>query len=134
MGFTRYPFPMSDHGIGVAVCIVGLALVAGCASPLQPSEPESYEDVEVSTSRFFIALEDEGADPVTYAGQPSSDTEFLYEMGLFFCGELDDGSEVMPALDALQENSGLGDDAGRVAGAAVNDLCPEHREAVEAAL
>lgn len=122
------------RGVRVAVCIVGLALFTGCASPSEPSGPDSYADVDVSTSKFFIALEDDGGDPVTYAGQPASDTEFLYEMGLFFCGELDDGSEVMPALEALQENSGLGDDAGRVAAAAVNDLCPEHREAVQAAL
>ena len=124
---------MTDNGVKrVTACVAGLVLMSGCAAP---SEPEPYAEVDPNTSKYFIALEDEGSGPLTYAGgQSGEDAEFLYNMGLFFCDELDGGSDVDEALSALEENSGLGADSGRVAGAAISGLCPDHRETVEAAI
>lgn len=94
----------------------------------------SFDEVDPYTSEFFIALEDEGADPITYLGGIEAtkiEQEFLWNMGVMFCEDLDDGKTVGAAIEFLSENSNMGDWSGSIGAAAVLDMCEEHLPIVE---
>lgn len=101
--------------------------------PDAPIYPE-YEDVDPYTSMFFIALEDDGSNPTTYLGgieDTAVERKFLWNMGVMFCEDLDDGKDVGAALEFLAGNSNMGDASGSIAAAAVLDICSDHRAAVQ---
>lgn len=97
--------------------------VAGCSADSGPPPP--FSEVDPYTSGYFIALDDTGL-------AASQGEERLYNLGVNSCSFFDRGDTFAREWAALAVESNLGiEPAGRLIVSAVQNLCPQHEDALE---
>lgn len=119
------------------ITILGLALT-GCGGATEASGPpkdgyKKFSEVDPYTSGYFIALEDEGSDPVTYNGH-AEDTVYVqlaWTYGVAFCEDLDAGKSVKKSLIELKNEVQTSADYASLAGAAAGNICTHNKEQVQ---
>ena len=84
----------------------------------------AIDDIDPHTHGYFIALED-GRDDLF----PGNDDEFIWNLGVTICENLDEAGDIGAEVDRLATQQGYDDAAGGIIAAAVGFICEHHEDA-----